>query len=160
MVKKKLILGRFSISFGIALFLLGFGFSIAFNNHYDVKKGSLLWYMGIDKQIRSFPLIHPSTQAEFTHIGGDSPNISGGSKVEYESELGLEELIPQIKAYGESAGFYLEPLEVEKSFSAPRGMSNDSHIRVFGGSNQVKRLEVLFEQTNERNVRIEAVIWK
>ena len=101
------------ILFPILIFLcFAYMFSIAFEDHYDVKKGTLLWYATMDnKTITEFPVIEPNGRATYNRIGGDSPSIAAGWEIEYISYANSEVLIKQILDYLEKRGFTINEVE-------------------------------------------------
>jgi len=83
---------------------LWYGSGMSFDTHYDVKKGSWMWFMRMDnKIINNFPIIEPIKRAEYNDIGGDNPNIGAAWSVEYISNENHQELLIQIKKYLEKS---------------------------------------------------------
>jgi hypothetical protein len=77
-------------------------------DHYDVKKGTLKWYLIMDDNtISNFPVYNYIKEPIYNHIGGDSPNISAGYEILYESKLSFNQLYPKIENYLKSNNYTL-----------------------------------------------------
>lgn len=97
-------------SFFLSL-LLSFNalFQTSILDHYDVKKGTLEWYLVMDNDfIVNFPVLYPTNKPIYNHIGGDSPNISAGYEVVYDSNLKENQLYLQIENYTKGKGLNLK----------------------------------------------------
>ena len=107
---RKIILIIGSVLFPICLLLnFSFLFGIALDDHYNVKKGTFLWYATMDNEtITDFPQIDPVGEATFNKIGGDSPSISAGWEIEYTSRMNVDNVFPTIKKYLNEKGFKLK----------------------------------------------------
>lgn len=102
-----------ALSFLIYLFFVStFFFGLGLDNHYDVQRGTWLWYavMG-NSTIDNFPQVEPLDRVKFHHIGGDGPNIGVGWEVEYSTKLEISVLLPIIEDYLKEEGFIIRPVE-------------------------------------------------
>ena len=84
----------------------------ASDDHYNVKRGSLLWYSVMNNPtITNFPQIEPAGEVKFHHIGGNSLSIAMGWEIEYEAKRNFEYLFPIIKNYLNDEGYTLKEVE-------------------------------------------------
>lgn len=92
-IKKWIIGAAVVLFFPIAFLYLSHLFGIALKDHYDVKKGTFLWFATMDnKTITKFPVIEPIADATYNKIGGDGSTIVTGWGIEYESRTNIKTL--------------------------------------------------------------------
>ena len=77
--------------FPLVLLYLSYLFGLAIDDHYDVKKGTFLWYATMNnKTIIDFPIFEINGKVKYNSIGGDSPSIGAGWEIEYISKTDIE----------------------------------------------------------------------
>lgn len=143
--------------YGFICFLLFL--RIGFNDHYDVKKGTFLWYITMNnKAIKEFPLIEPIGNVTYNSKGNDyKPNIVSGWEVEYETKKSSAELIPLLKKYFLKKGYKLK--EVSKPECSWRNYhKNDSTLLFAGVSKKGECLDLTIKILVNGNSNIEALI--
>src|SRR5690606_14270866 len=108
-------------------------FGIALNNHYNVKKGTFLWYATMDnKTITEFPVIEPIGGETYNKIGGDGPNIATGWEIEYESRADIETLTEKFVEYLKSDGYELEAVLETQFYWTGKNKKNETN-RLYSG---------------------------
>lgn len=147
----------FFIPLTIAYFIYVFG--TAFDNHYDVKKGTLLWYATMDNStITEFPILNPVSKIKFNSIGGDSPNIGTGWGIEYESKTDIETLTKQIVKYIENDGYEIKAVKETQFYWIGKNKKNKMN-RLYSGSNEKgESLDLFIEKQSNKTNRIECTI--
>ena len=137
-------------------------FDLAIDNHYDVKKGTFLWYAQMDnKTITKFPLITPIGKEKFNAIGGDSPSISTGWEIEYWSGKELNEISEKINKHLKKDGFELQEVEKEELVSSYYIESENYAVEQFyiGSNKKGESLELLIQQTAKPETKITCKIY-
>lgn len=96
----------------LGLLYLSYLLAIALDNHYNVKKGTFLWYATMDNEtITEFPVFEPVGKATYNSIGGDSPNIGTGWEIEYESKSDITFLTDKITEYLKNEGYEISSVD-------------------------------------------------
>jgi len=71
-VKKWIIGSTVNLFFPLGLLYLSYLFGLALDNHYDVKKGTFLWYATTNNgTITDFPVFESVGKVTYNSIGGD-----------------------------------------------------------------------------------------
>ena len=124
-------------------YLLG----IALDNHYDVKKGTFLWYATMDNEtITEFPVFESVGKATYNSIGGDSPNIGTGWEIEYESKSDITFLTDKITEYLKNEGYEISSVD-EPQYNWKVGVKKNETNEIFSGSNNKgESLDLLLEK--------------
>ena len=133
-------------------------FSVAFDDHYDVKKGTLLWYATMDnKTITKFPVIEPYGRAVYNSIGGDRPSIAAGWEIQYTSNADSEALTEKILDYLEKRGFTVEEVEERYWYW---WIKKAESSRFYSGVNERRGegLDLAFFKTKNGKIVIECTI--
>jgi hypothetical protein len=149
-----------SILFPILGFLyFSFLFGIALDDHYDVTRGTFLWYATMDnKTITEFPILEPMGNATYNKIGGDGPSIATGWEVEYNSKKDTENLSSTIIEYLKSDGFELSGVNETQYYWTGRYKAN-GNTKLFSGFNKKgESLDLLIQRQDNRTTRIECTI--
>lgn len=110
---KDFLLTPWNFAFFFLSILLSFNASIQTSilDHCDVKKGTLEWYLVMDDDfITNFPILNPINKPIYNHLGGDSPNISEGYEVIYNSNLNENQLYSQLENYTKGKGLDLKKI--------------------------------------------------
>lgn len=141
----------------LCLFSLLYIFGISTEAHYDVKKGTLLWFITMDnKTIKSFPIIQPTDNVKYNSIGGDSPSIAAGWEVEYTSEKNFESLVVDIRSFLIDQGFNIEP--TDKPECSWRNYKTNDKIKLYKAvSEKGECLDLTLIKTNDKT-KIEVLI--
>ncbi len=132
-------------------------FGLALDDHYDIKKGTFLWYATINEVITEFPVIEPDGEVTYHHIGGDSPGIAGGSGIVYESRESSKKVIPLLKDYLLKEGYTLEIVNKTKCGWA-KDFRNNTTLLFAGISKEGGCLDLTLEIKSNGNSEIEALI--
>jgi hypothetical protein len=151
-----------SILFPILGFLyFSFLFGIALDDHYDVKKGTFLWYATMDnKTITEFPIQEPIENKTYNKIGGDGPNIATGWKIEYESKANIETLTKKIVEYIESEGYKLKTVDETQFYWKGKNKKDEMNILYAGSNATGESLDLLFHRQKNGTTRIEcSIVW-
>jgi hypothetical protein len=159
-ISRRWIIVSASILFPILAFLyLAFLFGIALEDHYDVKRGTLLWYATMtNRTITEFPIVEPSVSATYDKIGGDSPSISTGWAVEYYSNKDEETLSSTILNYIKTKGFELSE-QNETQYYWPGKYKKDKHTKLFAGVNKKgDALDLLIQRQGNGTTKIDCTI--
>jgi len=143
----------------LGLLYFSFLFGIALDDHYDVKRGTFLWYATMDnKTITEFPILEPIENAIYNKIGGDGPNIATGWGVEYNSEKSTEVLSSNIIDYLKKDGFELSEVNETQYYWTGRYKMNES-TKLFSGFNKKgESLDLLIQRQVNGTTRIECTI--
>ncbi len=141
--------------FGFLYFTYLFG--LALNDHYNVKKGTFLWYATIDEVVTEFPVIEPAKGVTYHHISGDSPGFSGGSGIVYESREGSKKVIPLLKDYLLKEGYTLEIVDKTKCGWA-KDFRNNTTLLFAGISKEGGCLDLTVRTKSNGNSEIKALI--
>ena len=158
-VKKWIIGSAVILFFPLGLLYLSYLFGLALENHYDVKKGTFLWYATMDNEtITDFPVFEPVGKVTYTSIGGDGPNIGTGWEIEYESKLDITFLTDKIAEYLKKEGYEI------KSVSEPRynwkvDVKKNETNELFSGSNDKgESLDLLLQKQIDGLTKVECSI--
>jgi len=143
----------------LGLLYLSFLFGIALDNHYDVKRGTFLWYATMDnKTITKFPILEPIKIATYNKIGGDGPNIGTGWGVEYNSKKDTDNLSSTIMEYLKTEGFELSVVNETKYYWKGRYKTNEN-TKLFSGFNKKgESLDLLIQRQDNGTTRIKCTI--
>ncbi len=158
-IKRWIIGSAVVLFFPIGLLYFSYLFGIALDDHYDVKKGTFLWYATMDnKTITEFPIIEPIGDATYNKIGGDSPNIATGWEIEYESKADIETLTEKFVEYLKSYGYELEAVLETQFYWTGKNKKNETN-RLYSGSNEKgESLDLLLQRQNNGLTTIECSI--
>lgn len=147
-----------TLGFFIPITLLYFLFVVVsgFDRHYDVKKGTLLWYATMDnKTITQFPIIKPTEKATYNSLGGDSPEIGAEWEIQYTSEEKRTILSSEILNYLKKEGFKIKQVESPKNY----WKENNKSIKSYSGSNKKgESLNLLLIEQNDNLIKINCEI--
>lgn len=156
---------KWIISSSIILFpILGFLyftylFAIAVEDHYDVKKGTFLWYVRMDnKTITEFPVIEPAGNVIYNSIGGDSPSITIGWEIEYLSKKYTEDLRHKIIEYLNKEGFAVNEVEKTEYYWTGKYKKDKMNQLYSGFNKEGESLDLLFQIQNNGMTRIQCTI--
>jgi hypothetical protein len=137
------------------LYLL-YAFDVAFDNHYNVQKGTLLWITTMsDKTINHFPIIQPKNEPIYNHIGGDSPNISIGWEIEYTSLQDFHKIEREISTYLVKEGYTLQREKFPQCSWKRYNAREDTLL--FSGSKGYQCLDLAFIKAG-KETKIEVLI--
>lgn len=133
-------------------------FSIALDDHYDVKKRTFLWYATMNnKTITEFPLVAPIGNITYNSIGGDSPSIGAGWEIKYKSKKNSKELAPLLRDYFLKEGYPLEEVN-ESTCSWKKYYKSDSILLFTGVSKKGECVDLMIKLKANGNSAIEALI--
>jgi hypothetical protein len=122
----------------LLLFIFIYVFSISFENHYNVRKGTLLWYITMDNQtITKFPEIKLNGKVTYNSIGGDSPSIAKGWEIVYTSNEDIEKITEEILEYLKNREFTMSEVEQTEYYWIGRH-KRDEMNRLYSGVNKKK----------------------
>ncbi|MCF8324852.1 MAG: hypothetical protein K9I84_07825 [Leadbetterella sp.] len=144
-------------SFFLSLLLsLNALFQTSILDHYDIKKGTLDWYLVMDNDfIINFPILYPINKPIYKHIGGDSPNISAGYEVVYDSKLKENQLYPQLENYTKRNGLNLK--KVNSIYCNPSGLDSLSKYSIYSAKEN-GCVEIIFMEMSGKTTKITASI--
>lgn len=130
----------------LGLLYLSYLFSIALENHYDVQRGSFLWYATMDNQtITEFPIIKSiDGYTTYNSIGGDSPNIGTGWEIAYTSKEEREILTAKILQYLNEEGYQLKEVNETQFYWKGKHKKSDSNQLYSGANKKGESLDLLF----------------
>ena len=131
---------RIIVVFLILLPLLWFIylFSISFEDHCNVRKGTLLWYATMNnKTITKFPVIKLDGKVTYNSIGGDSPSIAAGWEIIYTSSEDIEKITEEILEYLKNRGFAIHEVEQTEHYWMGKYKRNEMS-RLYSGVNKQK----------------------
>ena len=134
-------------------------FGTRFERHFDVKKGTLLWYATMDnKTITQFPILKPVNNVRYNSIGGDSPEIGAGWEVEYLSQENYQQIESTLIEYLKNKGFDIEKVDELQYYGAGSNENNKS-TQLYSGSNENgESLDLLLKKNEDQTTRIECSI--
>lgn len=128
-------------------------------NHYSVKKNTLLWHMCMNNStINNFPIIENYSTPQYDWIGSDVPSINGGWQLRYKSKASKELLEKRIIKYLESKKFRLTKTDIPYCnwFNHEEG---ELAVRYIGTSeNEEECLDIAFRNLNSEITIIEVSI--
>ena len=157
-VRKWILITSFILLFPLGFIYFIYLFSIAVENHYDVQKGTFLWYVTMDNRtITQFPIIEPSGKVTFNKIGGDGPSIATGWEIEYLSSNDIESLEAEIIPYLKKEGYDVEKVE-EVQFHG-RGKKNESNQIYFGRNEKGESLDLELRRTGDLTKIECSIVW-
>jgi len=158
-IKRWIIGSAVVLFFPIGLLYLSYLFGIVLDDHYDVKKGTFLWYATMDnKAITEFPVIEPIGGATYNKIGGDAPSIATGWEIEYESRADIETLTEKFVEYLKSDGYELEAVLETQFYWTGKNNKNETN-RLYSGSNEKgESLDLFLQRQNNGLTTIECSI--
>ena len=88
-----------------------YALGVSCETHYDVKKGSWMWFMRMENDIvNDFPIIEPIGREKYNDVGGDNPNIGAAWSVEYVSRKTKQDLMSIINEYLSKKGIKITEL--------------------------------------------------
>ncbi|WP_298476947.1 hypothetical protein [uncultured Maribacter sp.] len=163
--KARKTLKRWIIGIAVVVFLplgllyFSYLFGLALDNHYDVKKGSFLWYATMDnKAIANFPVFESVGKVKHNSIGGDSPNIGTGWEIEYESTAEIEELSDRITEYLKKEGYELKTAD-QPEYNWKADIKKNEKNQLYSGSNDKgESLDLLLQKQDNELTKIECSI--
>lgn len=131
-------------------------FGIALEDHYDIKKGTFLWYATMDnKTIKGFPVFASKGNVIYNKIGGDSPNIASAWEIKYETNEKIEILTKSIVEYLTLEGYEISSVD-EKQVDWTEIEMN----RRYTGSNKIgESIDLLLQKQENGLVKIECSIF-
>lgn len=133
-------------------------FSLAFENHYDVKRGTLLWFMTMDNAtINDFPLIKSISKPVFNKIGGGGPGISAGWEIEYTSAATYGELTKSINQFLTSKGYRIKEV-AEPACVTWTEVDHKSTTHFFSAQNENGECLDLCLDVSNNTVRVEVTL--
>jgi len=144
------------LSIFLSIYCFLYAFSTACENHYNVKKGTLLWKMVMfDETITNFPIIYPQGEPTYNHIGGDSPNIGAGWELEYSSFQDLHKIQSAISVYLAKEGYILQEVKFPECSWKRYNAREDTLL--FSAGKGEKCLDLSFIKV-EKHTKIEVII--
>ncbi len=163
-IKRKQIRKRILVLSSIIFPILGFLyflvlFGIALDDHFDVKKGTFLWYATMDNEtITEFPILEPVGKVTYNKIGGDGPSIAAGWEVEYNSYKDVKFISSTIFLYLKLEGY--EIVETKEPYSNCTGIyKKNNNTQLYSGANDVEEcLDLLIQRNDNGTTRIECII--
>ena len=158
-VKKWIVITSVILFFPLGFLYILYLSGLALENHYDVKRGTFLWYATMDNEtITNFPIIEPAGEVRFNSIGGDSPNIGTGWGIEYESAESIKPVSKQLIQYLRSEGYNIQPVERTQYYWIGRHEKSENN-ELYSGSNEIgESLDLLIERKDNESTRIECSI--
>jgi hypothetical protein len=143
----------------LGLLYFSYLFGLALDNHYDVKKGTFLWYATMDNEtITEFPVFESVGKATYNGIGGDSPNIGTGWEIEYESKSDITFLKDKITEYLKNEGYEISSVD-EPQYNWKVGVKKNETNEIFSGSNNKgESLDLLLQKQVDGLTKVECSI--
>ena len=136
-----------------------FLFVIALDDHYDVKRGTFLWYTKIDnKTITEFPLIKPLGKVAYNSIGGDSPSIETGWGIDFTSKQDNKTLTDTIIFYLKKEGFKISEVDETQYYWIGKHKRNANNNLFSGYNKKGESLDLLLQRLDNGITRIECTI--
>jgi hypothetical protein len=133
-VKRWIIGTSVVLFFPLGFLYFSYLFGLALDNHEDVKKGTFLWYATMDnKTIKNFPVFESVGKIKYNSIGGDSPNISTGWEIEYESKSEIEYLTDRLTEYLKNEGYKIKGVN-EPQYNWKAGVKKNGTNELYSGS--------------------------
>ncbi len=134
-----------------------YAISVSWDDHYDVKRGSILWYFTMQEEtITDFPIIEPYSKPKYNHIGGDAPGISIGWEIEYWSEADTTKLLSEIIPYIQRKGYKVK--RINETGCSGNDIKASDNIIIFSGSKDYQCLELIIDSSEKDYSKIEAII--
>lgn len=164
LVKRKRTRKWIIISSSILFPILGFIYfsfliGIALDDHYDVKRGTFLWYATMDnKTITEFPVLEPMGTATYNKIGGEGSNIGTGWGIEYNSKKDTDKLSSTIIEYLKSDGFELSEVNETQYYWSGRYKKSENTELFSGFNKKGESLDLLIQKQNNGTTKIECTI--
>lgn len=149
-----------TILFPILGFLyLSFLFGIAIDDHYDLEKGTFLWYAVMDNEtITEFPVVELYGNVTYNGIGGNYPGIAKGWEIKYISKTNCQNLIPILIEYLRQAGYTINEVR-ETQYDSTKQDKKNRIRRVYSGSNIDREiLNLVFQEQDNGMTEIECRI--
>ena len=158
-VKKWIIGSAVILFFPLGLLYLSYLFGLALDNHYDVKKGTFLWYATMDNEtITDFPVFESVGKVTYNSIGGDSPNIGTGWEIEYESKSDITLLTDRITEYLKNEGYEIKSVS-EPQYNWKVDFKKNETNELFSGSNDKgESLDLLLQKQIDGLTKVECSI--
>jgi hypothetical protein len=158
-IKRWIIGSAIVLFFPLVLLYISYLFGIALDDHYDVKKGTFLWYATMDnKTITGFPVIEPIGNVTYNKIGGDGPNIATGWEIKYQSRADIDTLTKEFVECLKSDGYELKAVDETQFYWTGKNKKNEMN-RLYSGSNEKgESLDLLLQRQNNGTARIECSI--
>jgi len=145
--------------FPLILLYLTYLFGLAIEDHYDVKKGTFLWYATMDNEtIKDFPIFQVHGGVTYNSIGGDSPSIDTGWEIEYTSKTDIETLTNQIVEFLEKDGYEIEEVEETQFYWSGKNRKNDTNHLYSGSNEKGESLDLLIHSLGNGLNKIECSI--
>ena len=158
-IRKRIITISVILFFPLLFFYFSYLFSLALDNHYDVKKGTFLWYATMDNNtITDFPLIKPKSRVIYNSIGGDGPNIGTGWGIEYVSEEENQMLVKKIIDYLKSEGYEIKEVTETQYYWPGKNKKNETNQLFSGANEKGESLDIMFEKQMKKLTKIECTI--
>lgn len=158
-VKKWIIGSAVILFFPLGLLYISYLFGLALDNHYDVKKGTFLWYATMDnKTITDFPVFESVGKVTYNSIGGDSPNVGTGWEIEYESKSDITLLTDRITEYLKNEGYEIKSV-IEPQYNWKVDVKKNKTNELFSGSNDKgESLDLLLQKQIDGLTKVECSI--
>jgi hypothetical protein len=143
----------------LTVFYFIYIFGTAFENHYDVRKGTLLWYATMDNRtITQFPVLNPAENVTYNSIGGDSPEIGTGWEIEYLSQEENQRIESTILEHLTKEGFDIKKVD-ELQYYGAGFKKNSNTTKLYSGSKENgESLDLSIEKVDNLTTRIECSI--
>ena len=158
-VKKWIIGSAVILFFPLGFLYLSYLFGLALDNHYDVEKGTFLWYATMDNEtITDFPVFESVGKVTYNSIGGDSPNIGTGWEIEYESKSDITLLKDKITEYLKNEGYEIKSVS-EPQYNWKVDVKKNETNELFSGSNDKgESLDLLLQKQIDGLTKVECSI--
>jgi len=158
-IRRRIITVSTFLFFPLLFIYFSYLFGLAFDNHYDVKKGTFLWYATMDNNtITNFPLIKSKSCVTYSSIGGDGPNIGTGWGIEYVSEEENQILVDKINVYLKSKGYEIEEVSETQYYWKGKNKKNETNQLFSGANEKGESLDILFERQEDELIKVECTI--
>lgn len=157
---KKWIIGlAVVLFFPIAFLYFSHLLGIALKDHYDVKKGTFLWFATMDNRtITKFPVIEPIADATYNKIGGDDPTIATGWGIEYETRADIETLTEELIEYLKKDGFELSEVDETQYYWTGKHKRNEDTQLISGFNKKGESLDLLIQKQVDGTIRVKCTI--
>lgn len=143
----------------LSLLYLSYLFGVAFEDHYNVRKGTFLWYATMDNEtITEFPVIEPCGMAIYNSIGGDNPNIATGWEIKYTSKKNIEDLSQLIIKYLQEKGFTINEVDKTQYYWKEKYVKNEINYLYAGYNKKGEALDVIFYRQSDETTGVECTI--
>lgn len=158
-IRKRIISISVILFFPLLFFYFSYLFGLALDNHYDVKKGTFLWYATMDNNtITDFPIIKSKSRVTYNSIGGDGPSIGTGWGIEYVSEEENQILVKKIIDYLKSEGYEIMEVTETQYYWTGKNKKNKTNQLFSGANEKGESLDILFEKQVKNLTKIECTI--